>query len=583
MQDQRNLLLAIVLSVGILLGFQMLFVPPAPPPQAPAPAEQVATGGSDAPSVPGAPPAGVPGLEISDGEQATGTAAADAPRIPIETGDIGRVTGSISLLGARLDDLVLVDYHETTAPDSPQITLFSPNGSAHPYFVDFGWTASERSLADVMPGPDTLWRTSDTALTPDRPVTLRWDNGAGLEFTRTIAVDPNYMFTVTQSVRNTGVSSVDLRPYGLVSRTDEPDTLGFYILHEGPIAVFNGELSEVDYDDVREAGTIPYTSNGGWVGITDKYWLAALIPDQAMEVDARFVYSKPRDRDKFQADYLGAAMPLAAGGEIVITNRLFAGAKEVTLIDGYRDDLNITLFDRAVDFGVFYYLTKPLFYVLHEVAGWFSGLGFVGDFGLSILVLTVIIKLIFFPLANKSYIAMSKLKKLQPEMMKLREAYGDDRQKMNAEVMALYKREKANPLAGCLPILIQIPVFFALYKVLFVSIEMRHAPFYGWIKDLSERDPTTMFNLFGLIPYTPPDFLIIGVWPLLMGLTMFLQQKLNPAPPDPIQARVMMALPVIFVFLFATFPAGLVIYWTWNNVLSIAQQWVIMRRMGVPA
>ena len=581
MQDQRNLLLAIVLSVAILLGFQLLVVPPPPPPE-PVQTEQADVGDVDVPTAPGAP-AGSPGLEITDGDQSGEASAVATPRIPIETGVDGRLNGSIALVGARFDDLVLTDYREAVSPDSPQITLLSPPGSAHPYFVDFGWTANDRAQSGLLPTPKTLWQTRSTALSPDNPVTLTWDNGAGLVFTRTIAVDRNYMFSITQKVRNATGGDIAIRPYGLISRTDEPPTLGFYILHEGPIGTFNGELSEVDYEDVREVGTVSNSSTGGWIGITDKYWLAALIPDQTMEINARFVHSKPRERDKFQADYLGAAVVVPASGEIEVTSRLFAGAKEVTLIDGYQEELDIVLFDRAVDFGIFYYLTKPLFYVLHEIALFFGNFGFVGNFGLAILVLTVIIKLIFFPLANKSYVAMSKLKKLQPEMMKLREAYGDDKQKLNAEVMALYKREKANPLAGCLPILIQIPVFFALYKVLFVSIEMRHAPFYGWIKDLSERDPTSLFNLFGLIPYTPPDFLMIGVWPLLMGLTMFLQQKLNPAPPDPIQARVMMALPIIFVFLFATFPAGLVIYWTWNNVLSIAQQWVIMRRMGVPA
>jgi YidC/Oxa1 family membrane protein insertase len=569
-------MLAIVLSVAILFGFQTLFVP-SPPPEAPAPAEQLAGGTGDSPAVPGVSGVDGPGVAISDGDDISAGAPVETPRVPIETGENGRLTGSVALVGARLDDLILTDYREAVPQDSPQITLLSPQGSAHPYFVDFGWTANDRGQAELVPDPKTLWQTANRALTPDQPLTLTWDNGVGLSFARTISVDQNYMFTVTQTVRNTGDEPIDLRPYGLVSRTDEPDTLGFYILHEGPIGAFNGELTELDYEDLREGGTINKSTTGGWIGITDKFWLAALIPDQTEGIEARFVYSKPKGRDKFQVDYLSGTVTVAPGGEAEVTNRLFAGAKEVTLIDGYRDQFNITLFDRAVDFGVFYYLTKPLFYVLHEFNGWF------GNFGLAILGLTVIINLIFFPLANKSYVAMSKLKKLQPEMMKLREAYGDDKQKMNSEVMALYKREKANPLAGCLPILIQIPVFFALYKVLFVSIEMRHAPFYGWVKDLSAPDPTSMFNLFGLIPFTPPDFLMIGVWPLLMGFTMFLQQKLNPAPPDPIQARVMMALPVIFIFLFATFPAGLVIYWTWNNVLSIAQQWVIMRRMGVRA
>lgn len=574
MQDQRNLLLAIVLSVAILFGFQMLFVPP--PPEAPTSTEPVA-GAEESPLLPGAPTPSRPGLEVTDGDATPVDEAIIVPRVPIETGEVGKLTGSIAVTGARIDDLVLTEYREGVPQDSPQITLLSRQGSPHPYFVEFGWIASDRDLAGPMPGPKTPWQTAGTVLAPDRPLVLTWDNGAGLTFERTISLDQDYMFTISQSVRNTGTQPIELSPYGLISRTDEPDTLGFYILHEGPIGAFNGELKEFDYDEVREDGTITETSTGGWIGITDKYWLAALIPDQASVTESRFVHSKPNGRDKFQVDYLASGLTVPAGGQVEVTNRLFAGAKEVPLIDGYQEQFDIAVFDRAIDFGYFYFLTKPLFYVLHEFNGWF------GNFGLAILGLTVIIKLIFFPLANKSYVAMSKLKKLQPEMMKLREAYGDDKQKMNQEVMALYKREKANPLAGCLPILIQIPVFFALYKVLFVSIEMRHAPFYGWVTDLSARDPTSLFNLFGLIPFTPPEFLMIGVWPLLMGFTMFLQQKLNPAPPDPIQARVMMMLPVIFIFLFATFPAGLVIYWTWNNVLSIAQQWVIMRRMGVRA
>ena len=423
------------------------------------------------------------------------------------------------------------------------------------------------------PGPQTEWSTSDSRLSPGSPITLTWDNGEGLHFSRKIAIDENFMFAVTQSVANRSDAPVTLHPYGRISRTDEPTTLGFYILHEGPLGVFGGTLKEVDYSDLRETPTIEQSTTGGWIGITDKFWLAALVPDQKMAANTRFHFSNRGGRDKFQVDYLLEPMVIPVGGSAEVTNRLFAGAKEVALLDEYAEQLGIINFDLSVDFGWFFYLTKPLYYVLHSFYGWF------GNFGLAILGLTVIIKLFFFPLANKSYAAMSKLKTLQPQMMELREKYSDDKQKLNAEVMGLYKREKANPMAGCLPIVVQIPVFFALYKVLFVSIEMRHAPFYGWISDLSAPDPTNLFNLFGLIPFTPPDFLAIGLWPLAMGLTMFLQQKLNPAPPDPMQARIMMMLPLIFVFLFATFPAGLVLYWTWNNVLSIAQQWLIMRRV----
>ena len=572
MQDQRNLLLAIVISVAILYGSQLLF--PSPPPEPPAPAE---TTGAPLPAPAEVPAAGVPTPPAPAGAEAPAPAAPPAgPRVTIERGAHGRLTGSIALIGGRLDSLTLADYYETVDADSPPIRLLAPLGSAHPYFADFGWTA-DADAGIALPGPDTPWRASGATLTPETPVTLSWDNGAGLTFERTVAVDDDFMFTVTQRVRNHGEAAVTLYGYGLVSRTDEPKTLGYYILHEGPLGVLDGKLKEVDYDDLREALTIDQSTTGGWIGITDKYWLAALIPDQASTVRTRFSFIRSDGRDKFQVDYLLPALEVAPGASAEVSSRLFAGAKEVTLLDRYEEQLGIARFDLAVDFGWFYFLTKPLFYVIHTFSRW------LGNFGLAILLLTVLIKLVFYPLANKSYTAMSKLKKLQPEMMKLREQCGDDKQKLNAEVMALYKREKANPLAGCLPIVVQIPVFFALYKVLFVTIEMRHAPFYGWIHDLSVPDPTNLFTVFGLLPLTLPDFLSIGVWPLLMGVTMFLQQKLNPTPPDPTQAKIMMLLPVMFTFLFARFPAGLVIYWTWNNLLSIAQQWVIMRRMGVRA
>jgi YidC/Oxa1 family membrane protein insertase len=341
--------------------------------------------------------------------------------------------------------------------------------------------------------------------------------------------------------------------------------------------VLGGKLEEIDYDDLRDDGDIELASVGGWLGITDKYWLSALIPDQQGEIKATFRHHVTDGQDRYQVDYLRPAMTLAPGQAIEASERVFAGAKEVQLLDRYKEAYGIPLFDRAVDFGWFYFLTKPLFHVLH----FFYKL--VGNYGVAILLLTLLVKILFFPLANKSYRAMSKMKKLQPEMMRLREQFGDDKMRMNQELMGLYKKEKVNPISGCLPIIVQIPVFFALYKVLFVSIEMRHAPFFGWIRDLSAPDPTTLFNLFGLIPWDPPAFLMIGIWPLLMGATMLLQTKLNPQPADPMQARIMMMLPLMFIFLFATFPAGLVIYWTWNNVLSISQQWVIMKRMGVSA
>ncbi|MGH6885010.1 MAG: membrane protein insertase YidC, partial [Geminicoccales bacterium] len=445
----------------------------------------------------------------------------------------------------------------------------------NPYFAEFGWVASDDATA--VPARETVWQADREELRPDQPVTLAWDNGQGLRFTRTFALDEAYMFTVTQGVENTGDEPVTLYPYGLISRWGTPPTLGFFILHEGPIGVLGGTLEEIDYDDLQEDGRIELASQGGWLGFTDKYWLTALIPDQETQLSGSFRHNLVDTQDRYQADYLRPAITVAPGESVEVVDRLFAGAKEVGLLDAYRSEYAIPLFDRAVDFGWFYFLTKPIFHILH----FFYQL--LGNYGLAILLLTLLVKLLFYPLANKSYRAMSTMKKLQPKMMELRETYADDKMAMNQALMKLYKDEKVNPMSGCLPIVVQIPVFFALYKVLFVSIEMRHAPFFGWIRDLSAPDPTSIFNLFGLIPFDPPTFLMIGIWPLLMGATMLLQTKLNPQPADPMQAKIMMFLPVMFIFLFATFPAGLVIYWTWNNVLSIGQQWTIMKRMGVSA
>jgi len=494
-----------------------------------------------------------------------------APRIKITS---PRLHGSISLIGGRLDDLTFADYHERPDPRSPEIVLLSPRGLKDAYYAQFGWAGPE---GVPLPGHDTVWTADSATLTAGGKVTLTWDNGKGLRFFTTIALDENYMFSVTQRVTNTTKEPVTLYPYGLVSRTGTPQVAGFYILHEGPLGVFDNTLKEVKYDDLKKKNVEEQRSSGGWIGITDKYWLTALIPNQKNQITTRFIYRKDGGEDRYQVDYLNGGVTIPAGGAGEAEGHLFAGAKVLALLDSYQTKYNIPRFDLAIDFGWFYFLTKPIFYALV----WLHKL--VGNFGIAILVLTVVIKLLFFPLANKSYVAMSKMKKLQPEMIKLRERFGNDKPRLNQELMALYKREKANPASGCLPILIQIPVFFALYKVLYVTIEMRHAPFYGWIKDLSAPDPTTIFNLFGLIPWTPPEFLQVGIWPLIMGVTMWLQQKMNPQPADPVQAKMFMLLPWVFTFMLASFPAGLVIYWAWNNVLSMLQQWVIMRRMGVPA
>jgi YidC/Oxa1 family membrane protein insertase len=403
-----------------------------------------------------------------------------------------------------------------------------------------------------------------------------------VRFEQVITLDKNFMFTIQQRVVNEAGEVLTVSPYGVISRTGTPDILGFYILHEGMIGVFDEVLEEVDYSDLIEDGLVKpaqkQSTTGGWLGITDKYWLTALVPDANETVQTSFTGDRANNRDRYQADFLTDAKSIAPGQTLEVTNRLFAGAKETVLLDSYQDNLGISNFDLAVDFGWFYWLTKPIFYGIHFLNG------VLGNFGLAILALTLGIKLLFFPLANKSYRSMSKMKLLQPKMMDLKERYGDDRQKLNMEMMELYKKEKVNPLSGCLPILLQIPVFFALYKVLFVTIEMRHAPFYGWINDLSAPDPLGLLEGFGMFPWEVPAALAIvniGIWPLIMGLTMFLQQKLNPAPADPIQAKVFMFMPIMFTFILGGFPAGLVIYWAWNNSLSILQQYVIMRRMGV--
>jgi YidC/Oxa1 family membrane protein insertase len=580
--DQKNVWLAMAIIIAMFVGWQFFYELPriereqeAQQRQAELAADQ--TGDANLPELGGVDSANVTDVALNE-ELPREDALALSPRIAINTPSLH---GSVALIGGRLDDLTLVDYHTEVDPGSPEVVLLSPVGGPSPYFAEFGWIAEGPAV--IVPDAKTEWISDSTDLTPQSPVTLTWDNGQGLVFERTIAIDENYMFTVDQSVINNGNATVTLYPYGLINRHNTPETLGFYILHEGLIGVLNETLEEVDYDDLSdpdEPNQITYESPNGWIGITDKYWLTALVPDQGDTFKGRFLHNlKNGTLDTYQADYLRTAVVIEPGNVSSTQDRLFAGAKVVTLLDSYAEELNIPLFDRAVDFGWFYFMTKPIFFVLL----WFKGL--IGNFGLAILALTVVIKLIFFPLANKSYKAMSKMRKLAPEMKALRERYPDDKQKMQQELMAMYRKEKVNPAAGCLPIVVQIPVFFALYKVLFVTIEMRHAPFYGWIEDLSAPDPTVIWNLFGLIPWDPasilPAFLLIGAWPVLMACTMFLQQKISPQPPDPTQAKIFMFMPLIFLFIFATFPAGLVIYWTWNNLLSITQQWVIMKRMGV--
>jgi YidC/Oxa1 family membrane protein insertase len=582
--EYRNLILAVGLSVVILLAFNYFFPPTELPPSvttmgkmpAEAPAEMsvptVENGGSPSvlPQAPESLPA-LPGVAApNSGKDVENEAAYQrAGRVRVESPNLH---GSISLLGGRIDDLTLINYRETLDPESPNVVLFRRSGSRRPYYAAFGWVSEQKGVA--LPGLDSVWRADGQVLTPETPVTLTWDNGEGLRFIRIFTLDSNYMFTITQRIESTG-STATLFPYAFISRTGTPEVTKFVILHEGLLGTFNGALEEIKYKDLREDRELRETSTGGWIGITDKYWLSALVPDQQFKTEYRFTYRSEGREDKYQVDFLGPAMQVAPGTGVETTSHLFAGAKVVQLLDGYESDLGIEGFDRAVDFGWFYFLTKPIFYILD----FFYGI--LGNFGLAILLLTVIIKVLFFPLANKSYRAMGRMKKLKPEVDRLREEFKGDRQRQSQEMMNLYKREGTNPFSGCLPMFVQIPVFFSLYKVLFVTIEMRHAPFFGWIHDLSAPDPTSLLNLFGLIPWDPPSqlsFLAIGIWPIIMGAAMFVQQRITPQAADPTQAKIMMFLPLIFTFMLARFPAGLVIYWACNNILTVVQQWLIMRQ-----
>ena len=598
--NQKNLLLAIVLSIGVLLFWQFYYAGPkmqqerdrlarqqqeqtqqAPGTQASG--QPAATPGSPPVAAPGAAPgapSAVPGAAAPAGAVHTReTAIKSSPRVTIATPSL---TGSISLKGGRIDDLVLVKYREQVDPTSPHVVLFSPADAPNAYFAEHGWVAAGGSTAKL-PARDTVWTAETTAPTPPTPPRLTWDNGEGLTFRRTISVDNDYMFTVRDEVENKSQTSQSLFPYARIYRVGTPKLEGFYILHEGLIGVIGDHgLQEIKYADVLKEGgskTID-KATGGWLGITDKYWAAAVVPSQTGEYRASFlgIPGSPGQREAFQTDYLASAVTVAPGATAAAEGHLFAGAKQVNLIDSYSEALKIKKFDLLVDWGWFYFITKPLFHLIHWLAGWFASIGISANFGMAILATTVLVKAVFFPLANKSYESMAKMKNLQPEMEKLRERYKDDRAKQQQELMGLYKKEKINPLAGCLPIVLQIPVFFALYKVLFVTIDMRHAPFYGWIKDLSSPDPTSLFNLFGLLPYAVPQFLHVGAWPIIMGMTMWVQMQLNPQQPDPIQQRIFNWMPVLFTFLLASFPAGLVIYWAWNNVLSLLQQYAIMRK-----
>ncbi len=567
-ENSTNLLLAIALSMGVLISWQIMF----PPPKPPAPA--VTQSSSQQPGAqPGVPtPSGAAGSIPGVGPAAP--VVEKTPRVAIDTPSL---KGSVNLKGGRIDEVTLAGYRVKADPKSANVELLKPAQ----YFAEQGWSAPAGSTVKL-PGSDNVWSAPEGAkLTPEQPLKLTWDNGAGLTFTRTISVDPKFMFSIADEVRNASAGDAVLYPYARVYRYGTPKVEGFFVQHEGAVGWLGEEqrLKEFTYAGLQEEDGSKSFANvkGGWLGFTDKYWATAIIPDQAMTYTGslRLVGRQTASEQwAYQADYLGEALTIPAGHTKTVTGRVFAGAKEVGTIESYEQTGQILEFDYMVDWGWFWFITKPLYHLLDWL---YKQLG---NFGLAILATTVIVKAIFFPLANKAYESMGKMKKLQPEMERLRERYKDDKPRQQQELMKLYQQEKINPLAGCLPILLQIPVFFALYKVLFVSIDMRHAPFFGWIQDLSAPDPTSLFNLFGLLPFLVPDYLHVGVWPLVMGITMWLQMQLNPAQPDPTQQMIFNWMPVMFTFLLATFPAGLVIYWAWNNVLSLGQQYVIMKRQG---
>jgi len=578
MDDQnKNLILATALSFAVILVWFLLF----PPPEAPAtdPNAPAAVADTTAPVAPAATPSADTALP-----EETETVS-DAPRLDIDT---PRVHGSISLQGGRIDQLSLKDYKETIDPDSDIVTMLSPVGSENAYYALFGWAAGTGVSPEDVPGPNTLWSVeSGTMLTPDSPVTLSWDNGKGQTFRRVISIDENYMFAIEQSVTNAGGSSVSLAPYGILARHGEPsNTKKFFILHEGTVGLADSELTETSYSDLEDLdfnaregarAEVTQVTDTGWIGFTDHYWMSTLIPSGGTPFKSAIKYDERRDI--FQAEAVQPTQTVAPGATVTSKTQLFAGAKEWETIRNY-ENAGVAKFVDSIDWGWFFFLTKPIFRLLHFLHG------FIGNMGWSIIALTIVIKAIVFPLAYKSYASMAKMKELQPKMEELKKAAGDDRAKVQQGMMELYKKEKVNPASGCLPILIQIPIFFSLYKVIFVTLELRHAPWVGWINDLSSPDPSSILNLFGLLPYATPSpdsiFAIVslGILPILLGISMWLQQKLNPAPTDATQAMIFAWMPWVFMFMLGSFASGLVLYWITNNTITFSQQYLIMRSHG---
>ena len=568
--EKKNLILAVVFSAVLLFAVDALFPQPQQPatpeseirkavPAAPVPSAVQKTGQSFAP----APESTISQSKTPDVVMTRDQAIDEYQHISIKTPS---VSGSLRLKGARLDNLLLTKYRETLEQDSPHISLLSPVGTAYPFFAEFGWVSAE---AVSLPNAETPWMTEDTELTPEKPLTLFWDNQAGLKFIRQISVDNNYMFTVSDRIENYGKKIVTLFNYGLVGRTNIPASQRGAVL-EGLVGYLDGSLKEFPYTKMDKEGQAAFKTTGGWAGITDKYWMAILAFDQNVpNVTVKFSEQDTSAGKHYQADYLMPPTVIEPGQAVQTTNRVFTGAKELRLIDTYEKDLGIKRFDLTVDFGWYYFLTKPFFFIL----SWMNSL--LGNMGLAILVFALLLRLAMFPIANKSFRNMAKMKDIQPQIDKLRERYGEDKMRLNQEMMELYRVNNINPAAGCLPMFIQIPVFFSLYKVLYISLELRQAPFYGWIHDLSAPDPTSVFTLFGALNWPIPEVLNIGVWPLAMGLTMVLQQMLNPKIPDQTQRTILTLMPIIMTFLLGHLASGLVISWTWSNLLSIAQQYAL--------
>ena len=554
MNDMSRYLFAIVLAMAVLFGWQLIF----PPEQREITNNEIIEQQDNIQ------------LSVSPEDVQNYSEPCQEERVLIQS---NKITGSINLCGAKIDEIFLKDFKTSTRENSDFVQFFNPKGSENAYWVESGWKAPKNIRYDL-PGTDTLWVLEEgQTLTPDTPVIISWNNQNGLTFKQKISIDENYIFKIEQIIINNSPGSITVFPFQQLSRKEAPDVQALGLLHEGPTGYFDDQLEEVDYDDIQE-NDFRSEFKDGWVGIRDKYWATAITSLDKDTKRAIFKTSSDAFDNYYRIGYIGDLTGASSGESVSSISQAFIGAKEVKIIQNYSDNNALNRLDLIIDWGWFYFLAKPLFYILDLL---FS---FSGNFGVAILLLTILIKVVFFPVVNRSYVQMAKMRKVQPEITKLRELYGDDRQKMALEMQSLYKKEELKPLSGCLPVLIQIPVFFALYNVLLVALEMRHAPFIGWIKDLSAPDPISLFNGFGLINWEPPQILMIGVFHILFGLTFLLQTKLNPAPPDPIQKTLFTWMPIVMVFIAANFPVGLVIYWAWNGILSIMQQVYIMKKQG---